>query len=147
MSLLVWKGSLEKPLLREELAGCAARAGMPGRAPVEAGVAFFDDAAAVAGTVAARFMFIFPADVAVRPAGGVGSLTGVARDSAVGADDGSRAASVAGVAPARTVLARGVPPAFVGFCLAAAPVATRGFCALARGSLLAAFPAGARGAI
>ncbi|WP_224016458.1 hypothetical protein [Paraburkholderia tropica] len=147
MSLLVWKGSLGKPLLREGLAGCAAEADAPERAPVMAGVAFLEDAAAVWMTVAARFMLVCPADVAVRPAGEFGSLTGVARDSAVGADVGSRAASAAGVAPARTVPARGVPPAFVGFCLAAAPVATRGFCALARGSLLVAFPAGARGAI
>ncbi|MCG5072883.1 hypothetical protein [Paraburkholderia tagetis] len=110
MCLLVWKGSLEKPLLRDVLAGANADMAGPERAPVIPGVAFFEVAASAVRADAAFFML-------------VPEVT-------------------AGVAFACAVPVRGAvrPLSF------AAPAAPRGLAALARGDLVSAFPAGARGA-
>ncbi|NLP62112.1 hypothetical protein [Paraburkholderia sacchari] len=130
MSLLVWIGSLEKPLLRDVLAGPIADAAGPERAPVRPGVAFLESSAPVGWTGAALLVMVLRMFV---PASGACSRFGAA----------------AGVALARAVPARGAarPCSFTAF---AAPAAPRGLAAPARGDLPAAafatFPAGARGA-
>jgi len=121
MSLLVWKGSLEKPLLRDVLAGSSADAAWPERAPVIPGVAFLEGAAPV-GETGAAFLILASGsapDVAVRPVRGCGA---------------------AGVAFARAVPARGAarPCAFTSCASFAAPAAPRDLAAPARGDLAAA---------
>ncbi|MCP3714096.1 hypothetical protein [Paraburkholderia sp. CNPSo 3281] len=143
MSLLVWIGSLGKPLLREVLAGCAAGADAPERAPGVPGVAFLEDAAGLTRAAAAlsTCVVMFDAGVAVRPVGFCAAV-----DSAVDCVAAmSISAAAAGGASALAVSASAWGAARP-FCFAAAPAALRDFCALARGSLLMAFPAGARGA-
>jgi hypothetical protein len=99
MCLLVWKGSLEKPLLRDVLAGSAATAAWPERAPVMAGVAFLEDAASVGGTGAAVLMLVSKVLTAML-------------------------AAAAGVAFARALPCRGAARPF---CFVAAPGALRDF--------------------
>ncbi|WP_028217830.1 hypothetical protein [Paraburkholderia oxyphila] len=110
MSLLVWKGSLEKPLLRDVLAGSGADTAWPERAPVKPGVAFFEGAASVGETGAAFLLLVS------------WSAAGVAfaRAVSVSARGAARSCSFA---------------SFTSLTSVAAPAAARGLAALARGGL------------
>ncbi|MFX1693769.1 hypothetical protein [Paraburkholderia sp. A1RO-5L] len=121
MSLLVWMGSLEKPMLRDVLAGSHADEAGPERAPVRPGVAFLEGSAPVGWTGAALLVPTLPALWMFVPASGACSRFGAA----------------AGVALARAAPARGAarPCSFVAF---ATPAAPRGLAAPARGDLPAA---------
>ncbi|MFC4707234.1 MULTISPECIES: hypothetical protein [Paraburkholderia] len=114
MSLLVWIGPLEKPLLRDVLAGSNANAAGPERAPVRPGVAFLEGSAPVGWTGAALLAPVLPALLMFVLASGAGSRSGAA----------------AGVAFVRALPARDAarPCSFATF---AAPAAPRGLAALA----------------
>ncbi|WP_322059897.1 hypothetical protein [Paraburkholderia sp. J63] len=129
MSLLVWKGSLGKPLLRDVLAGSTADMAWPERAPVRAGVAFWEGAAPVGETGAALLMLAF------------GSVTGVAFARAVPARGAARPCALAFFA-SFTSCAAPAAPARRGFAAAAFVAAF----AVAFVTAFATLAAGARGA-
>jgi len=132
MSLLVWKGSLGKPLLRDVLAGSTADMAWPERAPVRAGVAFWEGAAPVGETGAALLMLAF------------GAVTGVAFARAVPARGAARPCALAFFTSFTSFTSCAAPaaPARRGFAAAAFAAAF----AVAFVAAFATLAAGARGA-
>ncbi|MFP6558053.1 hypothetical protein WJ542_06955 [Paraburkholderia sp. B3] len=128
MNLLVWKESLEEALLREGLlAGSAARAAWPERAPVRPGVALCDGATRAADVPASR-------------AGSVGAACARAASAP------SRAAPAAAAGDSASAsAATGASDDATGRASRPVEAAVRDF-ARARAGFAAAFAAGARGA-